>query len=218
MIASVFLLTASVIVLVGCGPIRLSAASAGTGHARRLGLWQRRIWLYLVLWSSSARIIMGSVGRRRCPIGIFPHLDWVSAALSTPLRQPLLQPVPRTIHRVPCTAAVLLFAMHGATILAVTRYGGERETRADRRPRHGVRARRPLLALDHGLSTPRWKPFTAGPGGSPFCLPDRWAASASLLTGTVVDNWYLWSVKHGVVPAYPLDGPVVMDPALMGAK
>ena len=24
-----------------------------------------------------------------------------------------------------------------------------------------------------------------------------------LLTGTVVDNWYLWAVKHGVAPAYP---------------
>jgi photosynthetic reaction center M subunit len=23
------------------------------------------------------------------------------------------------------------------------------------------------------------------------------------LTGTVVDNWYLWAVKHGVAPAYP---------------
>ena len=24
-----------------------------------------------------------------------------------------------------------------------------------------------------------------------------------LLTGTVVDNWYLWAVKHGVAPPYP---------------
>ena len=24
-----------------------------------------------------------------------------------------------------------------------------------------------------------------------------------LLTGTVVDNWFLWAVKHGVAPAYP---------------
>jgi len=35
-----------------------------------------------------------------------------------------------------------------------------------------------------------------------------------LLTGTVVDNWYLWSVKHGVAPMYPFDltAPIV-DPA-----
>ncbi len=24
-----------------------------------------------------------------------------------------------------------------------------------------------------------------------------------LLTGTVVDNWYLWGVKHGIAPDYP---------------
>jgi photosynthetic reaction center M subunit len=39
-----------------------------------------------------------------------------------------------------------------------------------------------------------------------------------LLTGTVVDNWYLWSVKHHVVPTYPLAYPVVIDPAILGAK
>ncbi len=34
-----------------------------------------------------------------------------------------------------------------------------------------------------------------------------------LLTGTVVDNWYLWAVKHGVAPAYPLEGTT--DPSLL---
>ena len=35
-----------------------------------------------------------------------------------------------------------------------------------------------------------------------------------LLTGTVVDNWYLWAVKHGVAPAYPeIWGPVA-DPSI----
>ena len=37
-----------------------------------------------------------------------------------------------------------------------------------------------------------------------------------LLTGTVVDNWYLWAVKHGVAPSYPAVFPPVIDPALMG--
>ena len=32
-----------------------------------------------------------------------------------------------------------------------------------------------------------------------------------LLTGTVVDNWYLWGIKHGLVPPYPLMD--VVDPA-----
>ena len=34
-----------------------------------------------------------------------------------------------------------------------------------------------------------------------------------LLTGTVVDNWYLWAVKHDVAPAYPVMHPGVVDPA-----
>ena len=40
-----------------------------------------------------------------------------------------------------------------------------------------------------------------------------------LLTGTVVDNWYLWAVKHGVAPPYPAVFPPVVDPAtLTGVK
>jgi photosynthetic reaction center M subunit len=33
-----------------------------------------------------------------------------------------------------------------------------------------------------------------------------------LLTGTVVDNWYLWAVEHHYAPDYPASG--VGDPAL----
>jgi len=33
-----------------------------------------------------------------------------------------------------------------------------------------------------------------------------------LLTGTVVDNWYLWAVKHHVAPAYPQIWPEYVDP------
>jgi photosynthetic reaction center M subunit len=36
-----------------------------------------------------------------------------------------------------------------------------------------------------------------------------------LLTGTVVDNWYLWAVKHGVAPAYPaVEGVGAADPTI----
>ena len=35
-----------------------------------------------------------------------------------------------------------------------------------------------------------------------------------LLTGTVVDNWYLWGVVHGIAPGYPHIFPPVLDPAL----
>ncbi|MFO0041662.1 MAG: photosynthetic reaction center subunit M, partial [Pseudomonadota bacterium] len=37
-----------------------------------------------------------------------------------------------------------------------------------------------------------------------------------LLTGTVVDNWYLWGIEHGLVPQYPLVVPTPIDPALAG--
>jgi photosynthetic reaction center M subunit len=36
-----------------------------------------------------------------------------------------------------------------------------------------------------------------------------------LLTGTVVDNWYLWAVKHGVAPMYPATWAPVIDPATL---
>jgi photosynthetic reaction center M subunit len=35
-----------------------------------------------------------------------------------------------------------------------------------------------------------------------------------LLTGTVVDDWYLWGVKHGLAPAYPAVFAPVIDPAI----
>eukprot|EP01035_Chromulina_nebulosa_P003859 gene3859-5276_t len=34
-----------------------------------------------------------------------------------------------------------------------------------------------------------------------------------LLTGTVVDNWYLWAVQHGYAPGYP--GTGVVDPSTL---
>jgi photosynthetic reaction center M subunit len=36
-----------------------------------------------------------------------------------------------------------------------------------------------------------------------------------LLTGTVVDNWFLWAVKHGVAPSYPQVFPTVLDPSTL---
>ena len=36
-----------------------------------------------------------------------------------------------------------------------------------------------------------------------------------LMTGTVVDNWYLWAVKHHVAPLYPAAWPTTIDPATL---
>jgi len=40
-----------------------------------------------------------------------------------------------------------------------------------------------------------------------------------LLTGTVVENWYLWGVHHGIAPDYPAEfyTPAV-DPAAGGTQ
>jgi photosynthetic reaction center M subunit len=59
------------------------------------------------------------------PFGIFPHLDW-TAAFSIRYGNLFYNP----FHCLSITflyGSVLLFAMHGATILATARYGSERE-------------------------------------------------------------------------------------------
>jgi photosynthetic reaction center M subunit len=109
--------------------------------------------------------------------------------------------------------ATLIFAMHGATILAVSRFGGEREIEqiVDR----GTASERAALFWRWTMgfnatmeSIHRWGwwfavlcPLTGGIG--------------ILLTGTVVDNWYLWGVKHHIAPMYPAVFAPVIDPALL---
>jgi photosynthetic reaction center M subunit len=111
--------------------------------------------------------------------------------------------------------STLLFAMHGATILAVSRLGGEREIEQ---------------ILDRGTAAERaalfWR-WTMGFNATVESI-HRWAwwfavlcpltgGIGILLTGTVVDNWYLWGVKHGLAPSYPDVFPAVVDPSLSGA-
>jgi len=108
--------------------------------------------------------------------------------------------------------SALLFAMHGATILAVTRFGGEREIEQ---------------ITDRGTASERaalfWR-WTMGFNATMESI-HRWAwwfavlcpitgGIGILLTGTVVDNWYLWAIKHGVAPPYPEIFPAMADPAL----
>jgi photosynthetic reaction center M subunit len=171
------------------------------------------IWLYLVL-GFFRPILMGAWGEA-VPFGIFPHLDW-TAALSIRYGNLFYNP----FHMLSIAflyGATLLFAMHGATILAVSRYGGEREIEqiVDR----GTAAERAALFW-------RW---TMGFNAT-FESLHRWAwwfavlcpltgGIGILLTGTVVDNWYLWAVKHHVAPAYPpVFGPILDPAAIGGAK
>ena len=168
------------------------------------------IWLYLVL-GFIRPLLMGSWGEA-VPFGVFPHLDWV-AAFSIRYGNLFYNP----FHMLSIAflyGSTLLFAMHGATILAVSRYGGERELEqiADR----GTASERAALFWRWTMgfnatmeSIHRWAwwfavlcPLTGGIG--------------ILLTGTVVDNWYLWGIKHGIVAAYPHVFPPVLDPSLGG--
>jgi len=184
-------------------------------RARALGLgthtawaFAAAIWLYLVL-GFIRPVLMGSWSEA-VPFGIFPHLDW-TAAFSLRYGNLFYNP----FHMLSIAflyGSALLFAMHGATILAVDRYGGTREIEQ---------------ITDRGTASERaalfWR-WTMGFNASMESI-HRWAwwfavlcpltgGIGILLTGTVVDNWYLWAMKHGVAPGYPALLPASADPAL----
>ena len=189
-------------------------------RARALGMgthvawaFAAAIWLYLVL-GFIRPLLMGSWGEA-VPFGIFPHLDW-TAAFSFRYGNLFYNP----FHMLSIAflyGATLLFAMHGATILAVSRFGGEREIEQ---------------IVDRGTASERaallWR-WTMGFNATMESI-HRWAwwfavlcplvgGIGILLTGTVVDNWYLWAVKHHVAPVYPAVFAPVIDPAtLQGVK
>jgi photosynthetic reaction center M subunit len=185
-------------------------------NARNLGMgthvpwaFASAIWLYLVL-GFIRPIAMGSWSEA-VPFGIFPHLDW-TAAFSIRYGNLFYNPF-HMLSIVFLYGSVLLFGMHAATILAVGRYGGEREIEQ---------------IVDRGTASERaalfWR-WTMGFNASMESI-HRWAwwfavlctltgGIGILLTGTVVDNWYLWAVKHGVAPSYPAIYPPMIDPATL---
>ncbi|HKJ15873.1 MAG TPA: photosynthetic reaction center subunit M [Xanthomonadales bacterium] len=185
-------------------------------RARALGMgthvawaFAAAIWLYLVL-GFIRPILMGSWGEA-VPFGIFPHLDW-TAAFSIRYGNLFYNP----FHMLSIAflyGSAVLFAMHGATILASDAYGSHREVEqiTDR----GTASERSMLFWRWTMgfnatmeSIHRWGwwfavlcPLTGGIG--------------ILITGTVVDNWYAWGLDHGLVPPYP-DANSVPDPASGG--
>jgi photosynthetic reaction center M subunit len=167
------------------------------------------IWLYLVL-GFFRPLLMGSWAEA-VPFGIFPHLDW-TAAFSIRYGNLFYNPF-HALSIAFLYGSTLIFAMHAGTILSVTRYGGDREL--DQIADRGTASERAALFW-------RW---TMGFNASMESI-HRWAwwfavlcplagGIGILLTGTVVDNWYLWAVKHGVAPAYPNVFPPVVDPATL---
>ncbi|MGF1549884.1 MAG: photosynthetic reaction center subunit M [Sphingomonadaceae bacterium] len=164
------------------------------------------IWLMLVL-GFIRPLLMGSWAES-VPFGIFPHLDW-TAAFSIRYGNLFYNPF-HCLSIVFLYGSTLLFAMHGATILADGRYRGEREIEqiTDR----GTAAERAALFWRWTMgfnatmeSIHRWAWWFA-------VLTTLTGGIGILITGTVVDNWYLWAVEHHYAPDYPSTG--VGDPAL----
>jgi photosynthetic reaction center M subunit len=167
------------------------------------------IWLYLVL-GFIRPVLMGSWSEA-VPFGIFPHLDW-TAAFSIRYGNLFYCPF-HALSIAFLYGSALLFAMHAATILAVTRYGGEREL--DQIADRGTASERAALFWRWTMgfnatmeSIHRWGWWCA-------VLTPLVGGIGILLSGTVVDNWYLWAVKHGVAPGYPPFDPPTIDPSTL---
>jgi photosynthetic reaction center M subunit len=185
-------------------------------RARAMGLgthvawaFASAIWLYLVI-GFIRPVLLGSWSEA-VPFGIFPHLDW-TAAFSIRYGNLYYNP----FHMLSIAflyGSTLLFGMHAGTILSVSRFGGDREIEQ---------------IIDRGTASERaalfWR-WTMGFNATTESI-HRWAwwcavlcpltgGIGMLLTGTVVDNWYLWGIKHGIVPPYPAVFPAVVDPATL---
>jgi hypothetical protein len=154
------------------------------------------IWLFLVL-GLFRPILMGSWSEA-VPYGIFPHLDWTTA-FSIRYGNLYYNPF-HCLSIVFLYGSVLLFAMHGATILAVTRSAATANW--SRSYDRGTASERAALfwrwtmgfnATMEGIHRWAWwfavlTPITGGIG--------------ILLTGTVVDNWFIWAQEHNFAPIY----------------
>jgi photosynthetic reaction center M subunit len=152
------------------------------------------IWLFLVL-GLIRPVLMGSWSEA-VPYGIFTHLDWTNLFSIT--HGNLFYNPFHALSIAFLYGSALLFAMHGATILAVSRFGGEREIEqiVDR----GTAAERAALfwrwtmgfnATMEGIH--RWAWWFA-------VLTTLTGGIGILLSGTVVQDWFAWAQQHGYAP------------------
>jgi photosynthetic reaction center M subunit len=152
------------------------------------------IWLVLVL-GLIRPVLMGSWSEA-VPYGIFTHLDWTNN-FSLTYGNLFYNPF-HALSIAFLYGSALLFAMHGATILAVSRFGGDRELEQ---------------IVDRGTASERAALFWRWTMGFNATMEGihRWAwwfavlvtltgGIGILLTGTVVDNWYVWAQDHGYAP------------------
>jgi photosynthetic reaction center M subunit len=152
------------------------------------------IWLFLVL-GLIRPVLMGSWSEA-VPYGVFSHLDWTNLFSIT--HGNLFYNPFHGLSIAFLYGSALLFAMHGATILSVSRFGGEREIEQ---------------IVDRGTASERAALFWRWTMGFNATMEGihRWAwwfavlttltgGIGILLSGTVVDNWYAWAQQHGYAP------------------
>jgi photosynthetic reaction center M subunit len=191
-----FFLTASVLLWWLRTYRRARALGMGTHVTYAFGA---AIWLFLVL-GFLRPLLMGNFSEA-VPFGIFSHLEWTNN-FSVVHGNLFYNP----FHMISIAflyGSALLFAMHAGTILAVSRYGGEREIEQ---------------IVDRGTASERaalfWR-WTMGFNATMESI-HRWAwwfavlcpiagGIGILLTGTVVDDWYSWGIKHGLTNGVPYD-------------
>jgi photosynthetic reaction center M subunit len=190
-----FFLTLSIL----CWWVRLYQRTRALGMGSHL-VWAfaSAIWLFLVL-GFFRPLLVGSWSEA-VPFGVFPHLDW-TAAFSIRHGNLFYNPF-HMLSIVFLYGSALLFAMHAATVLAASRYGAEREIeqvtdRGTAGERMGLFWRWTMGFNATTESIHRWAFWFA-------TLTTLTGGIAILLTGTAVDNWFLWAQKHGVAPSYPV--------------
>jgi photosynthetic reaction center M subunit len=170
-------------------------------RAEALGLGKHVSWafagaLWLVLVLGLIRPVMMGSWSEAVPYGIFAHLDWTNN-FSLTYGNLFYNPF-HALSIAFLYGSALLFAMHGATILSVTRLGGDRELEQ---------------IVDRGTASERAALFWRWTMGFNATMEGihRWAwwfavlvtvtgGIGILLTGTVVDNWYVWAQAHGYAP------------------
>ena len=170
-------------------------------RAEELGLGKHVAWafasaIWLVLVLGLIRPIMMGSWSEAVPYGVFSHLYWTNL-FSLTYGNLFYNPF-HALSIVFLYGSALLFAMHGATILAVSRYGGEREIEQ---------------IVDRGTASERAALFWRWTMGFNATMEGihRWAwwfavlttltgGIGILLTGTVVDNWFVWAQDHGYAP------------------
>ena len=170
-------------------------------RAEALGMGKHVSWafaaaLWLVMVLGLIRPVLMGHWSEAVPYGIFPHLDWTNL-FSLTYGNLFYNPF-HALSIAFLYGSALLFAMHGATILSVSRLGGDRELEQ---------------IIDRGTASERAALFWRWTMGFNATMEGvhRWAwwfavlvpicgGIGILLTGTVVDNWYVWAQDHGYAP------------------